>query len=246
MLLILTMLMLGVLLGFIGAGGSGFIIALLVTVFNVPIHAAIGTAVPVMFFTVLTGSLSHFREGNMNLKKGIMVGLFGGVGAYFGMRLTPFINPNVLMLFTVSALTLSGILIWAKTKLVSPPNQQEEELGFIRYAAVGLGNGLISGTFGIGAAPFIQLSLLKWLHFPMRIAAGTTMLVILPIALFASIGSFQNGYFDMELFLQVALSTMIGSYIGAKLTKRLPQIFLRYGIVVTPIVSAIVLLINFL
>lgn len=238
--------MLGVLLGFIGAGGSGFIIALLVTVFNVPIHAAIGTAVPVMFFTVLTGSLSHFREGNMNLKKGIMVGLFGGVGAYFGMRLTPFINPNVLMLFTVSALTLSGILIWAKTKLVSQPNQQEEELGFIRYAAVGLGNGLISGTFGIGAAPFIQLSLLKWLHFPMRIAAGTTMLVILPIALFASIGSFQNGYFDMELFLQVALSTMIGSYIGAKLTKRLPQIFLRYGIVVTPIVSAIVLLINFL
>jgi len=238
--------MLGVLLGFIGAGGSGFIIALLVTVFNIPIHSAIGTAVPVMFFTVLTGSLSHFRDGNINLKKGIMVGLFGGVGAYFGMRLTPFINPNVLMLFTVSALSLSGILIWAKTKLVSQPAEQQEELGFLRYAAVGLGNGFISGTFGIGAAPFIQLSLLKWLHFPMRIAAGTTMLVILPIALFASIGSFQNGYFDMELFLQVALSTMIGSYIGAKLTKRLPQIFLRYGIVVTPIVSAIVLLINFL
>lgn len=246
MILILTMLMLGLLLGFIGAGGAGFIIALLVTVFNVPIHAAIGTAVPVMFFTVLTGSLSHFREGNMYVKQGLMVGAFGGVGAYFGMRLTPLINPNVLMLFTVSALALSGILIWAKTRLVAESEPQRKEPGFMRYAAVGLGNGLISGTFGIGAAPFIQLSLLKWLHFPMRIAAGTTMLVILPIALFASIGSFQNGYFDMELFLQVALSTMAGSYIGAKLTKRLPQVFLRYGIVATPIVSAMVLLSNFL
>ena len=115
MILMLTMLMLGLLLGFIGAGGSGIIIALLVTVFGIPIHAAIGTAVPVMFFTVLTGSLSHFREGNMFLRKGLLVGLFGGIGAYLGMRLTPFINPNVLMLFTVSVLTLSGILIWAKT-----------------------------------------------------------------------------------------------------------------------------------
>lgn len=240
------MLLLGLLLGFIGAGGSGFIIALLVTVFDIPIHAAIGTAVPVMFLTVLTGSLSHFREGNIHIKQGVMVGVFGAIGAYFGMRLTPFINPNVLMLFTCSILALSGILIWMKTKLVAQTIQEQADPGVIRMAAVGLGNGLISGTFGIGAAPFIQLSLLKWLHFPMRMAAGTTMLVILPIAFSASIGSIQNGYFDLALFLQVALSTMIGSYIGAKLTKRLPQIFLRYGIVVTPIVSAIVLLINFL
>ena len=72
------------------------------------------------------------------------------------------------------------------------------------------------------------------------------MLVILPIAFFASIGSFQNGYFNMALFLKVVICTMAGSYIGAKLTKRLPDFILRYGIVVTPIASAIVLLINFL
>lgn len=238
--------MLGVLLGFIGAGGSGIIIALLVTVFGVPIHSAIGTAVPVMFFTVLTGSLSHFREGNMFLRQGLWVGLFGGIGAYFGMRLTTFINPNVLMFFTVTMLALSGILIWVKTRIPIQNVERKEEPAFIRYVAVGLGNGFISGTFGIGAAPFIQLSLLKWLHFPLRIAAGTTMIVILPIAFFASIGSFQNGYFDLVLFLKVAICTMAGSYIGAKLTNRLPNIILRYGIVVTPIVSAIVLLLNFL
>jgi uncharacterized membrane protein YfcA len=244
--MIVTMFMLGLLLGFIGAGGSGFIIALLVTVFDIPIHAAIGTAVPVMFFTVLTGSLSHFREGNMDVKRGLMVGIFGAIGAYFGMRLTPFIDPDVLMLFTAAALTLSGILIWTKTRMSLQNDGLNGKFSITRYASVGLGNGFISGTFGIGAAPFIQLSLLKWLHFPIRMAAGTTMLVILPIAFFASIGSFQNGYFDLALFLKVALSTMTGSYIGAKLTKRLPHVILRYGIVVTPIVSALVLLSNYL
>ncbi len=37
------MLVLGIILGFVGAGGAGVIIAVL-TVFNVPIHYAIGTS----------------------------------------------------------------------------------------------------------------------------------------------------------------------------------------------------------
>ncbi|AGK53540.1 sulfite exporter TauE/SafE family protein [Bacillus sp. 1NLA3E] len=246
MLLSITMLFLGLLLGFIGAGGSGFIIAILVTVFHIPIHEALGTAVPVMFINVITGSMSHFREGNIYVKQGLLVGLFGGIGAYFGMRLTTLINPNVLMLFTVFALASSGVLIWLKTRMKLQKEEVKKEPVFLSYVGIGLGNGLISGTFGIGAAPFIQLSLLKWLHFPMRIAAGTTMLVLLPVAFFASIGSIQNGYFDLMLFFQVAISTMFGTYVGAKLTSKLPQVFLRYGIVVTPIVSATLLLMNFL
>jgi len=244
--LVSTMLLLGLVLGFIGAGGSGFIIAVLVTIFDIPIHTAIGTAVPVMFFSVLTGSLSHFREGNLMLKQGLLVGGFGGLGAYIGMRLTILLNPNFLMFCTVSMLMLSGILIWVKTKMTLHEKDTVVTPSFLTYAGVGLGNGLISGTFGIGAANFIQLSLLKWFDYPMRIAAGTTMLVIIPIAMFASVGSIQNGYFDLMLFLQVAVSTMIGSYLGAKLTGRLPKPILRVGMVGTPILSAVVLLLNFM
>lgn len=191
MLLSITMLFLGLLLGFIGAGGSGFIIAILVTVFHIPIHEALGTAVPVMFINVITGSMSHFREGNIYVKQGLLVGLFGGIGAYFGMRLTTLINPNVLMLFTVFALASSGVLIWLKTRMKLQKEEVKKEPVFLSYVGIGLGNGLISGTFGIGAAPFIQLSLLKWLHFPMRIAAGTTMLVLLPVAFLRPLGPFK-------------------------------------------------------
>jgi uncharacterized protein len=245
MLIIITMFLLGLVLGFIGAGGSGFIIAILVTIFHIPIHTALGTAVVVMVFSVLSGSLSHFREGNIFLKQGVMVGLFGAIGSYFGMRLTIFIDPKILMFCTVATLAISGILIWIRTKIVYE-NEWKKEPAFYHYAVIGLGNGLISGTFGIGAAPFIQLSLIKWLNFPLRFAAGTTMLVILPISLAASFGSIQNGYFDGLLFIKVALGTMTGTYIGAKLTKKLPKVFLRYGMVLTPIASAILLLINFL
>jgi hypothetical protein len=48
-------------------------------------------------------------------------------------------------------------------------------------------------------APFIELSLIKWLHFLLPLAVETTMLVILPITL-SAFGFVQNGYLEGELF----------------------------------------------
>lgn len=53
MAMILTMFLMGILLGFIGAGGSGFIIAILTVLYGVPIHTALGTSLAAMVFTTL-------------------------------------------------------------------------------------------------------------------------------------------------------------------------------------------------
>lgn len=58
----LTMFLMGILLGFIGAGGSGFIIALLTVVFGVPIQTALGTSLAAMVFTTMSGAYSHYRQ----------------------------------------------------------------------------------------------------------------------------------------------------------------------------------------
>ncbi len=54
------MVALGTLLGFVGAGGAGFIIAILTLVFKVPIYQALGTSLTAMIFTSLSGAYSHF------------------------------------------------------------------------------------------------------------------------------------------------------------------------------------------
>ncbi|MED2933198.1 sulfite exporter TauE/SafE family protein, partial [Bacillus wiedmannii] len=50
MAIIITMLVMGVLLGFVGAGGAGFIIAILTLVFRIPIHVALATSLTAMAF----------------------------------------------------------------------------------------------------------------------------------------------------------------------------------------------------
>ena len=70
-MIFLAMILLGCLLGFAGAGGAGLTITLLSVGFGVPIHTALGVALAAMSFTMLSGAVSHFREGSLCVKYSI-------------------------------------------------------------------------------------------------------------------------------------------------------------------------------
>lgn len=249
MVILLVMLIMGLILGFAGAGGSGVIIAVLVTLFHVPIHTALGTSVAAMIFTVLAGSYSHFREGNMEMRTGLITGLFGAIGAYVGSHFSTLIPAYELTWITAFLLVISALVIWFKTANANQLHRVEVAVtgtasGFWRRTSlIGSVNGFLSGIAGIGAAPFIQLGLLFVLKMPLRQTVGTTMLVILPIALFGSIGYWQAGYIEWWLLLEVVVGTMVGSFIGAKYTKRVPTVLLRFVLVSLPVLGAFLLLI---
>lgn len=248
-----TMFVIGLILGFAGTGGSGFIIGILVALFHIPVHTALGTSIAAMVFTTLSGSVSHFKEGNAQLKTGLIIGAFGAGGAYAGTFFARLIAADQLIWLTSGMLLVSGLLIWFRTSRFFPGGRENADdrnaIGSARFwyfaALTGLVTGLLSGVFGIGSTPFIQLALLILFGFPLRQAVGTTMVVILPIALFGSIGFMQAGYLDAVLLAQVVAGTMSGSYVGAKFTKRAPRMLLRSAMVITPIAGAILMLMKF-
>jgi uncharacterized membrane protein YfcA len=215
------MLVMGMLLGFVGAGGSGFIIAILTVVFDVPIHTALGTSLAAMMFTTMSGAISHFREGNISVKTGLIVGGFGAVASYLGSRIAGWIPANSLHWLTSGALFLAAVLLVIRLFLLQKmiakkTNKKTSNKHYILLAAtVGIITGMITGTVGIGAAPYIQLGLIAMLGLSIKQSVGTGMLVILPSALAGGIGYYFNGYLDFVLLAQVLAGTMIGSYIGA-------------------------------
>ncbi|MGD6893536.1 sulfite exporter TauE/SafE family protein [Bacillus infantis] len=240
-----TMLFLGILLGFIGAGGSGFIIALLTVVFGVPIHTALGTSLAAMVFTTLSGAYSHYRQGNIDVKMGLAVGCFGAVTSFLGSGIAVWIPVDSLHWLTAGMLFLSAVMLLVRLFIVSrieDKGAEPQRRLFMKAAFVGIVCGLLSGTFGIGSAPFIQLGLLAVLGLSVQKSVGTTMLVILPIALAGGIGYYFEGYFDMILLLQVLAGTMIGSYLGARFTNYVPLPVLKSAMVLTPIMAGFILL----
>ncbi|WP_134704685.1 sulfite exporter TauE/SafE family protein [Ammoniphilus sp. YIM 78166] len=245
MSIFLTMFFTGILLGFTGAGGAGFMISILVTFFNIPIHTALATAMAAMFLTVVSGAFSHFREGNLELRSGIVAGLFGAAAAYAGTQVAHHIPGEQLIVFTAAMLLLSALILWLRTrwKLTESDTELTEVRSWrLKSAGIGLATGGMSGLFGVGSAPFIQVGLLIFLRKSLKIAAGTTMLIILPTALFASIGYYQSGHLDPNLLAKVVSGSMIGSYIGAKFTKHAPVSVLRIFMISAPLLSGLLLL----
>lgn len=124
--IIITMLVMGVLLGFVGAGGAGFIIAILTLVFHIPIHVALATSLTAMAFTTLSGVISHYREGNVVLTIGGIVGGCGAFGSYIGSKIGSLIPPYLLHWFTAGMLFLSAIFMCIK--LIKFQNEEEVRL----------------------------------------------------------------------------------------------------------------------
>jgi uncharacterized protein len=250
LIITLTMFLMGILLGFIGAGGSGFIIALLTVVFGVPIHTALGTSLAAMVFTTLSGAFSHYRQGNIDVKTGITVGAFGAIMSYLSSKIAVWIPVNSLHWLTAGMLFLSAVMLMIRLFLVNrlkDTNKRETKLTgsfLVRAASVGIVTGILSGTFGIGSAPFIQLGLMIVLGLSVQESVGTTMLVILPIAIAGGTGYYFEGYFNVLLLIQVLAGTMIGSFIGAKFTNNVPLSILKSAMVLTPIMAGAILLIR--
>ena len=58
-------IMIGLICGFIGAGGGMMMLLILTSVLGYELKTAVGTSVFIMTFTALTGSVSHFAIGGM-------------------------------------------------------------------------------------------------------------------------------------------------------------------------------------
>ncbi|MBA3414147.1 MAG: sulfite exporter TauE/SafE family protein, partial [Chloroflexia bacterium] len=175
---------LGVLLGFVGAGGAGLTVALLTSVFGLPVHQAIGTGLVAMCFVSVAGAASHYRQGNIAVRAGVIVGLAGIVGAVAGANFGQGIPDGTLKLLAGSALWVLALLVWLRTRYadrilaLAASGSGHPRRDLIIAVALGLFGGVASAFFGVGMAPLLQLGLLTALRLPLRQSVGTTMLTL--------------------------------------------------------------------
>ena len=247
-----AMIFLGMLLGFAGAGGAGLTITLLTVGFGIPIHVALGVALAAMSFTMLSGAISHFREGDVLLRLGLTTGVAGMAGAFCGAQVSDALPEAVLSKLTAALMLASSVLLYfilfrkdLLDAFVAKHKSKAEGASFYLHAlAIGVVTGFLSGAFGIGATAFIQISLMLFFGISLYNAIGTTMLVILPISLSGGLGYLVNGHLDFYILGQTLCGLTIGAYFGAKLTRLASRNVLRYIILSMPTIGGLLLLVK--
>ena len=95
-------------------------------------------------------------------------------------------------------------------------------------AFIGCVAGLTMGAIGVGGGAIIIFSLLHVLHFPQKIAQGTTLFVVAaPISLLAAFTYYQKGYVDLKVGLMTMVFFVGFSYLGAHLGINMSKEILR-------------------
>ena len=237
----------GILGGFVGlALGTIRLPAMLLL--GMPAPIAGGTNILVSGLACLSGSIRHLREGRVNVRIVLVMGIPAFVGAFIGGFLSDVAPEGILILLAGLLVFWQGIefLIMARERrregatntnmfggelsgsagLFTPARMSAE-------AGIGLGVGLLGGAVGLILGSIRLPALIRILRVDPRIAAGTNLFIGMFIGAFGWVGHVLQGEVDYVLLVLMGGAAMIGSYYGAKLTGKvqLTNLILAMGLV---------------
>lgn len=113
----------------------------------------------------------------------------------------------------------------------------------LRAIAVGVVAGVASGLFGVGGGIVLVPGLVMLAGLGQRMAHGTSLAAIVPIALAGVVGYATGGEVDGVAALLTAIGVLVGAPVGVHMLGRLPERTLRIGFAIVLLLSAIRLVI---
>ncbi|HZI44938.1 MAG TPA: sulfite exporter TauE/SafE family protein, partial [Ilumatobacter sp.] len=130
------------------------------------------------------------------------------------------------------------------TTPMTPPVAAEPAMSThtVRVVLVGLVAGFLSGLFGVGGGILIVPALVLLLGFTQRLAHGTSLAAVLPIAI-ASLTSYAvEDKVDWKVGALLAVGAVAGAVIGTHILHRLPHDMLAIIFAVLLVATAVRLL----
>src|SRR6266496_2120880 len=225
-------LLVGLVLGLLGGGGGVLTVPILVYVLDVPVKAAIPMSLCVVGLVAVIGFISHLRQGTVTPRVALVFAPFAGMAAFTGARIARFVPPDVqLAIFAIVGLTGSVLMLRGTMRRVGAAQQsytfdtRPKTIGLLALQAIGVG--LLTGIIGIGGGFLIVPALVLVAKVPMRLAVGTSLLVITMNAMGGFAGYLGHTAVDWKLVAWFTAIAAIGSVIGTLLSKRVPQQRLR-------------------
>lgn len=88
---------------------------------------------------------------------------------------------------------------------------------YFHLGIIGLITGIINGLLGVGGGTFLIPALTYITRIKQHIAHGTTITVILPLAISSAAVYGFHDRIDYSLTIKIIISGVIGSFMGAKL-----------------------------
>lgn len=232
-MLVLFALIIGLLLGLLGGGGSILTVPVLVYWMGFDARQAIVTSLIIVAITSAIACVFYARGKHVYIKIGIAFSTTGVIGAYAGGRLSAFV-PNEVLLVLFSLVMLITSITMLRSQQREPTRsvnayQNPTELPLASILFDGLMVGLITGLVGVGGGFLLVPALNFLVKIPMRSAIGTSLFIVTIQSIAALIGHADHFEFDHSIVATFASCTVVGSLIGGMISRRIDPKWLKKG-----------------
>jgi len=227
----------GAIVGMTGVGGGSLMTPLLLSVFKLNPAVAIGTDLWFAAITKSAGSLSHHQAGHVQWKiTGLLLaGSIPASLATVALMHSTGITKSWAGTLTVAlgvALLLTAVVVAYRQAWQAVGLRLERWLPEAHKPALTILCGLILGVLvslsSIGAGAIgATLIMLLYPRLPSHRIVGTDIAHAVPLTLVAGIGHATLGHVDWSLLGALLIGSLPGIWIGAQLTRRMPEKLVR-------------------
>jgi uncharacterized protein len=222
----------------VGTGGGSILVPMLILLFHVNAHYAVGASVICVMVTSSSGTAAYIREGYTNLRIAMLLLVVTVAGGVIGALISGHLAPETISIIFGMFLLACGVLSWRRkegSEQAAPSDPLAVRLRLegsypeadgwrpykVYHVVCALGSmifaGLLAGLLGIGAGAVNVLIMDQVMRLPYKVSSTTSNFMI-GITVAASAGIyFRQGFIAPSLVMPVMLGVLLGASGGARI-----------------------------
>jgi uncharacterized membrane protein YfcA len=243
----------GVLVGMTGMGGGSLMTPLLILIFGIQPTTAIGTDIFYSAVTKTVGGWRHFKMKTVNMELVKWLAMGSVPAAVTGVAIISILQGQIGedrldelvyavlggTLLMVGAITLARALILRK--LVDERDRFEvEKRHKVAAVVIGATTGFVIGVTSAGSGTVIAILLIAVYRLAPKKVVGTDIFHAAILLWAAGIAHWIGGNVDFVLATNILIGSVPGVVIGAALSDKAPQGFIRTALGIVLMASGIV------
>ena len=223
-------LIVGLVLGLIGGGGSILTVPLLVYLLGYNPVVATAYSLFVVGTSSMVGTYQKYKKGLVDFKTGLAFSFPSFIAVYLSRRyLVPSI-PDTLITFGDYNLTkemsimifFAIIMLFASISMIKKRKDEDimaQSQLYYKTFIQGIIIGIITGIIGAGGGFLYVPALVIWANIPMKKAVGTSLIIVTINSLIGFTGDVQTLEIEWVFLLTFTLISIVGIVFGVFLSK---------------------------
>jgi uncharacterized protein len=215
----------GIITGIVSASATNVVAPLLIVFLGIPAYSAIGISLLTDVFASSSSAFVYWRHKRLEILPSMVLLVPAIIFAIIGSYFSQFIPSGNLSGITGIGIALAGLsIIFRKDKNKNRANRKRR---FIYPIFVGCLIGLVAGVFGGGGGMMILMALIFLLNYKIHNAIGTSVFIMIFIALFGGLVHYFYVPFNLTLGSVAFFGALISGYYTSKYANKINEKYLK-------------------